>query len=66
VFVIPPFALEQKVEPKNQGKPEPLRASCQPRTAAVIIFLSFTNFAPSSLLHYSLQLFQKAIPFLLV
>jgi hypothetical protein len=37
VLVIPPFALMQKVEPKNQGKPEPLRASCHPRTAAVVI-----------------------------
>jgi hypothetical protein len=35
-FVIPPFALKQKVEPKNQGKPEPLRASCRPRTTTVI------------------------------
>jgi hypothetical protein len=35
-FVIPPFALMQKVEPKNQGKPEPLRASCHPRTTTVI------------------------------
>jgi hypothetical protein len=37
MVVIPPFALKQKVEPKVQGKPEPLRASCHPRTAAVII-----------------------------
>jgi hypothetical protein len=37
IVVIPPFALMQKVEPKNQGKPEPLRASCRPRTATVII-----------------------------
>jgi hypothetical protein len=29
-FVFPPFALMQKVGPKNQGKPEPLRASCHP------------------------------------
>jgi hypothetical protein len=36
VFVIPPFALKQKVEPKVQGKREPLRASCHPRTASVI------------------------------
>jgi hypothetical protein len=26
----------QKVEPKVQGKPEPLRASCRPRTTTVI------------------------------
>jgi hypothetical protein len=37
VLVIPPFALMQKVEPKNQGKPEPLRASCHPRTTTVVI-----------------------------
>jgi hypothetical protein len=35
-FVIPPFALKQKVESKVQGKPEPLRASCRPRTTTVI------------------------------
>jgi hypothetical protein len=39
VFVIAPFALMQKVEPKDQGKPEPLRASCRPRTTTVIITL---------------------------
>jgi hypothetical protein len=32
----PPFALMQKVEPKNQGKPERLRLFCRPRTATVI------------------------------
>jgi hypothetical protein len=28
--VIPPFALMQKVEPKNQGKPKWLRLFCRP------------------------------------
>jgi hypothetical protein len=37
MFVFPPFALMQKVEPKNQGKPKWLRLFCRPRTAAVII-----------------------------
>jgi hypothetical protein len=36
VFVIPPFALMQKVEPKNQGKPKWLRLFCRPRTATLI------------------------------
>jgi hypothetical protein len=36
MFVIPPFALMQKVEPKNQGKPKWLRLFCRPRTAAVV------------------------------
>jgi hypothetical protein len=36
IVVIPPFALMQKVEPKDQGKPEPLRASCRPRTTTVV------------------------------
>jgi hypothetical protein len=36
MVVILPFALIQKVEPKNQGKPKWLRASCRPRTATVI------------------------------
>jgi hypothetical protein len=35
MIAFPPFALMQKVEPKNQGKPEPLRASCRPRMATV-------------------------------
>jgi hypothetical protein len=35
VFAFPPFALMQKVEPKNQGKPEPLRLFCRPRTTTV-------------------------------
>jgi hypothetical protein len=35
VFVIPPFALKQKVEPKNQGKPKWLRLFCRPRTATI-------------------------------
>jgi hypothetical protein len=30
MFVIPPFALMQKVEPKNQGKPKWLRLFCRP------------------------------------
>jgi hypothetical protein len=30
VYVIPPFALMQKVEPKNQGKPKWLRLFCRP------------------------------------
>jgi hypothetical protein len=38
IVVIPPFALMQKVEPKDQGKPEPLRASCRPRTTVVTAF----------------------------
>jgi hypothetical protein len=36
VYVFPPFALMQKVEPKNQGKPKWLRASCRPRTTTII------------------------------
>jgi hypothetical protein len=28
----------QKVEQKNQGKPEPLRAICHPRTTALYFF----------------------------
>jgi hypothetical protein len=35
MIAFPPFALMQKVEPKNGGKPEPLRASCRPRTATI-------------------------------
>jgi hypothetical protein len=53
-FVIPPFALMQKVEPKNQGKPEPLRASCRPRTTTVIT--AFTIHVLRSKKHVSLLL----------
>lgn len=31
----PPFALMQKVEPKNQGKPKWLRLFCRPRTTTL-------------------------------
>jgi hypothetical protein len=37
VYVIPPFALMQKLEPKNPGKPKWLRLFCRPRTATVIL-----------------------------
>jgi hypothetical protein len=39
VKCVPPFALMQRVESKDQGKPEPLRASCRPRTASLRFFL---------------------------
>jgi hypothetical protein len=54
MYVIPPFALMQKVEPKNGGKPEPLRASCRPRTTTVITAFTFNLFRSKklvSLLH---------------
>jgi hypothetical protein len=35
MVVILPFALMQKVEPKNQGKPKWLRLFCRPRTTTV-------------------------------
>jgi hypothetical protein len=65
-FVIPPFALMQKVEPKNQGKPEPLRASCPHAQKQSLRHSSFTYFVPSSLFPYASQLFRKTMPFLLV
>jgi hypothetical protein len=49
MYVIPPFALMQKVEPKNQGKPEPLRASCRPRTTTVITAFIIPFFVRSSM-----------------
>src|SRR6478672_11951500 len=39
VVSFPPFVLIQKMGPKNQGKPEPLRASCRPGTATPNFFL---------------------------
>jgi hypothetical protein len=41
MYVFTPFALMQKVQPKNQGKPETLRASCHPRTTTVITAFIF-------------------------
>jgi hypothetical protein len=49
MYVIPPFALMQKVEPKDQGKPEPLRASCRPRATAV--FTAFISLLLRSKMH---------------
>jgi hypothetical protein len=64
VFVFPPFALMQKVEPKNQGKPEPLRASCHPRTAALNTTLIFHLLQAMKHVSFYLQLFQNPMPFL--
>jgi hypothetical protein len=57
MLVIPPFALMQKVEPKNQGKPEPLRASCHPRTAAVITKIIFLLLRSKKLVSFCLAIF---------
>jgi hypothetical protein len=54
VVVIPPFALMQKGGAKNRGKPEPLRASCHPRTTTVtttFIILLLCSKTHASLLH---------------
>jgi hypothetical protein len=66
MFVIPPFALMQKVEPKNQGKPEPLRASCRPRTATVITTLIILLLRSKKLASLLLTTFPKAHAFLQV
>jgi hypothetical protein len=42
MFVFPPFALKQKVEPKIQGKPKWLRLFCRPRTATPNFFLYYS------------------------
>jgi hypothetical protein len=65
VFVIPPFALMQKVEPKNQGKPEPLRASCRPRTATVIPVYIISLLRSKQIVSLLLSTFSKghAFPF---
>jgi hypothetical protein len=59
VFVIPPFALIQKVEPKNQGKPEPLRASCRPRMASVFTTLVFSVLRSKQLVSLFFATFSK-------
>jgi hypothetical protein len=64
MLVIPPFALMQKVEPKNQGKPEPLRASCHPRTAAVITKIIFLLLRSKKLVSFCLAIFSKGYAFL--
>jgi hypothetical protein len=58
-FVIPPFALMQKVEPKNQGKPEPLRASCRPRTTTVITAFTIHVLRSKKLVSLLLTTFSK-------
>jgi hypothetical protein len=66
VYVIPPFALMQKVEPKNKANPNGSACFAAHARQQSFLFTSLPYFVPSSLLHYSSQLFQKAMPFLLV
>jgi hypothetical protein len=64
-FVIPPFTLMQKVEPKDQGKPEPLRASCRPRTTTVITTIIFLLLRSKKHVPFVFTTFSKphALPF---
>jgi hypothetical protein len=63
LFVIPPFALKQKVEPKVQGKPEPLRASCRPRTTTVITAFIFHLLRSKKLVSLFFATFSKSHAF---
>jgi hypothetical protein len=64
MYVIPPFALMQKVEPKNQGKPEPLRASCRPRTATVTTAFIIHVLRSKMLVSFFFTTFSKCHAFL--
>jgi hypothetical protein len=59
VFAFPPFALMQKVEPKNQGKPKWLRLFCRPRTAAVIIVFTILFLRSKKLVSLFFATFSK-------
>jgi hypothetical protein len=63
MYAFPPFALMQKVEPKNGGKPEPLRASCRPRTTTVIPVINISLLRSKQLASLLLTTFLKAMPF---
>jgi hypothetical protein len=64
MFVIPPFALMQKVEPKNQGKPKWLRLFCHPRTATVITDYNIILLCTKQHVSYFLATFSKPHAFL--
>jgi hypothetical protein len=64
VFVIPPFALMQKVEPKIKASPNRSARLAAHAQQQSLLHSSFFYFVPSSLFLYYLQLFQKAMPFL--
>jgi hypothetical protein len=63
VYVIPPFALKQKVKRKNQGKPEPLCASCRPRTASVFTSFIILLLRPKQLVSFLNTTFSKGHAF---
>jgi hypothetical protein len=65
MYVIPPFALMQKVEPKDQGKPKWLRLFCRPRTATVITVFTIHVLRSKQLVSFCLATFSKphAFPF---
>jgi hypothetical protein len=65
-LVIPPFALMQKVEPKMEASPNRSARLAAHAQQQSLQHSSFTYFVPSSLFPYASQLFQKAMPFLLV
>jgi hypothetical protein len=54
----------QKVEPKNQGKPEPLRLFCRPRTATVIPVYIISLLRSKQLVSLLLITFSKPHAFL--
>jgi hypothetical protein len=64
MYAFPPFALKQKVEPKNQGKPEPLRASCRSRTTTVIPVINISILRSKQLASLLLTTFSKPHAFL--
>jgi hypothetical protein len=53
----------QKVESKDQGKPEPLRASCRPHTTTVIIVCIILLLRSKQLVSLLLTTFSKGHAF---
>jgi hypothetical protein len=59
LFVFPPYALMQKVEPKIKANPNGSACFAAHAQQQSLQHLSFPCFVPSSLFHCSSQLFQK-------
>jgi hypothetical protein len=63
MVVVPPFALMQKVEPKDQGKPKWLRLFCRPRTTTVIPVYIISLLCCKQLVSLQLTTFSKGHAF---
>jgi hypothetical protein len=66
MFVIPPFALMQKVEPKMEASPNGSACFATNAQQRSLQHSSFPYFVPRSMIPFCMQLFQILMPFLQV